>query len=101
MFKRMCFNVFAHNRDDHSKNFSFIYNEQEKTYRLGPAYDLIYSNTYFGEHTTTIDGNVKNPSEKELLKVGVSAGLSKKECLETLNNIKKIVFEDLNVYLNN
>lgn len=101
MFKRMCFNVFAHNRDDHSKNFSFIYNEQEKTYRLSPAYDLIYSNTYFGEHTTTIDGNGKNPSEKELLKVGVSAGLSKKECLETLNNIKKIVFEDLNVYLNN
>ena len=24
MYRLMCFNVFAHNRDDHSKNFSFI-----------------------------------------------------------------------------
>lgn len=27
MFRRMCFNVFAHNRDDHSKNFTYIYRE--------------------------------------------------------------------------
>ena len=25
MYDLMCFNVFAHNRDDHSKNFSFLY----------------------------------------------------------------------------
>ena len=30
MYRLMCFNVFAHNRDDHSKNFSFIYNDNEK-----------------------------------------------------------------------
>ena len=24
MYRRMCFNVFAHNRDDHSKNFSIL-----------------------------------------------------------------------------
>lgn len=24
MFRRMCFNVFAHNRDDHSKNFIYL-----------------------------------------------------------------------------
>ena len=28
MYRRMCFNVFAHNRDDHAKNFSWIYDEQ-------------------------------------------------------------------------
>lgn len=27
MFRRMCFNVFAHNRDDHSKNFTYLYDE--------------------------------------------------------------------------
>ena len=27
MFRRMCFNVFAHNRDDHSKNFIYLYDE--------------------------------------------------------------------------
>lgn len=29
-------------------------------WRLSPAYDLTYSNTYYGEHTTTVDGNGKN-----------------------------------------
>lgn len=24
LYRLMCFNVFAHNRDDHSKNFSYI-----------------------------------------------------------------------------
>lgn len=28
LFKIMCFNVFVHNRDDHSKNFSFLYDEK-------------------------------------------------------------------------
>lgn len=36
LFRLMCFNVFAHNRDDHSKNFSFIYSDDEENgfYRL-------------------------------------------------------------------
>ena len=57
MFRRMCFNVFAHNRDDHAKNFSFLYDDGLKGWRLSPAYDLTYSSTYFGEHTTSVDGN--------------------------------------------
>ena len=43
MFRLMCFNVFAHNRDDHSKNFSFIYDEELKKWKLSPAYDLTFS----------------------------------------------------------
>ena len=30
MYRRMCFNVFAHNRGDHSRNFSFLYDEIDK-----------------------------------------------------------------------
>ena len=29
MFRLMCFNVFSHNRDDHSKNFSFLYDDEK------------------------------------------------------------------------
>ena len=57
LYRLMCFNVFAHNRDDHSKNFTYLYNETEDVWRLSPAYDLTYSTTYYGEHTTTVDGN--------------------------------------------
>ena len=62
MYRRMCFNVFAHNRDDHSKNFTYIYNEKDDMWRLSPTYDLTYSNTYYSEPPTTVDGNGKNPS---------------------------------------
>jgi len=63
MFRRMCFNVFSHNRDDHSKNFSFIYSGDDSNgqWRLSPAYDLTFSTTYYGEHTTSVNGNGKNP----------------------------------------
>jgi serine/threonine-protein kinase HipA len=87
MFRRACFNVFAHNRDDHAKNFAFLYDEKEDHWRLSPAYDLTYSNTYFGEHTTSVDGNGRNPGEKELLNVGVKAGMKKNVCSEIIHEI--------------
>lgn len=83
MFRRMCFNVFAHNRDDHSKNFSFVYDTESETWRLSPAYDLTYSTTYYGEHTTSVDGNGQDPGETELLTVGVQAGMKK-------NNVRRL-----------
>ncbi|EHI78971.1 hypothetical protein HMPREF9093_00769, partial [Fusobacterium sp. oral taxon 370 str. F0437] len=57
LFRLMCFNVFSHNRDDHSKNFSFIYNEDLNKWELSPAYDLTYSYSINGKHATTINGN--------------------------------------------
>lgn len=99
LFRIMCFNVFSHNRDDHSKNFSFIYDENEKSWHLSPAYDLTYSTTYFGEHTTTVDGNGSNPSELELLNVGLKAGMKKHVCLEIIRDIKTIVEQNLEKYI--
>lgn len=98
MFRRMCFNVFAHNRDDHSKNFTYLYHEAENRWRLSPAYDLTYSNTYYGEHTTTVDGNGRNPGEKEILAVGVAAGMERTECKRIMNQIKDCVNQMLGRY---
>lgn len=85
LFLRMCFNVFAHNRDDHSKNFSYLYDEREGLWRLSPAYDLTCSFTYYGEHTTSVDGNGRNPGRAELLAVGTGAGLKPKACNEMID----------------
>ncbi len=90
MFRRACFNVFSHNRDDHAKNFSFLYDEKFDCWRLSPAYDLTYSNTYWGAHTTSVDGNGKNPDMQDLLSVGVKAGMRKKKCMEIIEEIKDI-----------
>ena len=69
LYRLMCFNVFAHNRDDHSKNFSYIYRDREKRWILSPAYDLTYSNSIGGEHATTVNGNGVDPGMEDLLSV--------------------------------
>ena len=99
MFRRMCFNVFAHNRDDHSKNFTYLYDEEKDRWSLSPAYDLTYSNTYYGEHTTTVDGNGRNPGRKELLTVGIAAGMKKEVCIESMDMVEKCVKNMLGRYL--
>ena len=80
MYRRMCFNVFAHNRDDHTKNFSWIYDEACDGWHPSPAYDLTWSTTYHGEHTTTVNGNGKDPGLEDLLAVGKAAGLPPVRC---------------------
>lgn len=99
MFRRMCFNVFAHNRDDHSKNFTYLYDETNDNWRLSPAYDLTYSNTYYGEHTTAVDGNGRTPGRKELLAVGMTAGIEKEKCVRMIDIIEANVNEMLAEYL--
>lgn len=99
LFRVMCFNVFAHNRDDHAKNFSYLYDETTHHYRLSPAYDLTYSTTYYGEHTTSINGNGANPSKNDLLQVGLKAGMNKQTCVQIIDEIETIVKQKLSKYL--
>jgi serine/threonine-protein kinase HipA len=42
LFRRMVFNVFARNQDDHTKNISFLMNKRG-AWSLAPAYDVTYS----------------------------------------------------------
>jgi serine/threonine-protein kinase HipA len=63
------FNVFAHNRDDHSKNFSFLMNSIGM-WRAAPAYDLTFSSSIHGMHSTMIAGESANPTKKNLLDLG-------------------------------
>lgn len=99
MYLRMCFNVFAHNRDDHAKNFSYLYDEESGRWRLSPAYDMTHSNTYYGEHTTSVDGNGKNPGPAELLAVGMKAGIPKRKCNDMIEKVQTRVSGMLKEYL--
>ena len=99
LFRLMCFNVFSHNRDDHSKNFSFIYNEDLNKWELSPAYDLTYSYSINGEHATTINGNGINPGLNDILKVAEKIGLDKKKAEKIAIEIKEIVKKELEIFL--
>ncbi|MBE5847954.1 MAG: type II toxin-antitoxin system HipA family toxin [Lachnospiraceae bacterium] len=96
MYRIMCFNILAHNRDDHTKNFSFLYTE-EKGWHLAPAYDLTYSDTYWGEQTTSVNGKGKSISDGDLIKTGTDAGIPKSRCLSILEEIREKV-KTLNCY---
>ncbi len=99
LYRLMCFNVFAHNRDDHSKNFSYIYLEDENRWVLSPAYDLTYSSSLNGEHATTINGNGVNPGINDLLEVAKKAGLDIKAARAAAEDIRECVKDNLGEYL--
>lgn len=93
LFRRMCFNVFAHNRDDHSKNFAFLYKEETDQWCLSPAYDITYSTTYYGEHTITVNGEGADPGRRHLLAVGLEAGISRRRCMDMMDEVEERVRE--------
>lgn len=78
MYRLMCFNVLVGNRDDHSKNFSFLYDDQLQGWKLSPAYDLTRNSGMNGEHATTVGGKGKDITAADLVSAGVDAGISQR-----------------------
>ncbi|MDZ4703539.1 MAG: type II toxin-antitoxin system HipA family toxin [Saprospiraceae bacterium] len=62
------FNVFANNRDDHSKNVSFLL-DAKGAWKMAPAYDLTFSYSGHGMHSTMVAGESANPSKKHLMEL--------------------------------
>ncbi|MCQ2752788.1 MAG: type II toxin-antitoxin system HipA family toxin [Bacilli bacterium] len=91
-FRRMCFNVYYMNKDDHSKNFSFIYDEKMNHYYLSPAYDLTKTKDKL-EHEMTVNGS-PNPSDDDILAVARRFKLDIKVCQEIMHTIKEVVQYD-------
>lgn len=85
-FKNAVFNVLSHNRDDHSKNFSFLM-DQQGNWTVSPAYDLTFSSGPAGEHSMMIMGEGKNPTKKHLLKLACTVGLKEDKALEIIHQV--------------
>lgn len=74
MYRLAVFNVLAHNRDDHAKNFSFLMDETGE-WKLSPAYDLTFSSGPNGEQSTMVMGQGRNPTRKNLIKPGLERNI--------------------------
>jgi len=74
LFLRMVFNHVARNNDDHSKNFSFIF--QDNTWRLSPAYDVAYcykpNNLWVERHWMSANGKRIGHMRADLIAVGAN-----------------------------
>jgi serine/threonine-protein kinase HipA len=83
-----CFNVLAHNRDDHAKNFSFLMNDSH-AWTFAPAYDLTFSDGPAGEQSTMVMGEGKNPGTEHLKALGKEHNL--KNAPRILTKVRKAV----------
>lgn len=86
MFRRMVFNVLAHNRDDHVKNHSLLMNAAG-VWTLTPAYDLTFSSGPGGEHSTTIANEGRAPQRKHMLQIAQEAAIGKQDANEEIDRV--------------
>lgn len=80
MFRRACFNVLAHNRDDHSRNFAFLMDERGG-WRPSPAYDLVFSPGPGGEHTMLVAGEGRAPGRDHLASLAARLELHRADAI--------------------
>ena len=85
-FRNAVFNVLSHNRDDHSKNFSFLM-DIHGNWTVSPAYDLTFSSGPSGEHSTMVMGKGKNPNKIHLLKLADTGGIKQDKALEIIHQV--------------
>lgn len=85
-FARCVFNVVFHNRDDHTKNFSYVLNPQGR-WQLAPGYDLSYCEGPGGEHQMDIEGEGRSPGRTHLLGLAKSAGLPVAPCQAIIERV--------------
>ena len=83
-----CFNVLAHNRDDHVKNFSFLLNARNE-WIFAPAYDLVFSYGPGGEQSMLVMGEGRNPGTTQLQALGKQHGI--KNAPEILAKVERAV----------
>ncbi len=70
LYRRMVFNVMTNNTDDHSKNFSFVL--EDNCWRLAPAYDVTFIFNVNGtgpniERRLSIGGKISEITKSDLL----------------------------------
>lgn len=87
LYKRMVFNEYAKNFDDHTKNISFLMDKMGK-WSLAPAYDMTFSfksdSIWVNSHQMLINGKADNISEEDLLLVAKRSGIKRRDALSAI-----------------
>ena len=87
MFTLAVFNVLAHNRDDHARQFSYIM-ERDGSWRMAPAYDLTWSQGPGGEHSSAVLGHGKNITRAHLIELGRKADLKAPDATQVIERVE-------------
>lgn len=97
MFRRMVFNVLIQNKDDHAKNFSFLWHNG--AWSLAPAYDLLpYVEGYHGQHATSVMGKGL-PDEADMIAAGETIRIPARRARSIIAEIKEKVLINKNAII--
>jgi serine/threonine-protein kinase HipA len=86
-FRRMVFNVLAHNRDDHTRQHAFLMSA-DREWRLAPAFDLTYAIGPGGEHYLDVEGEGRAPTRDHVINLGRRHSLLEKRVAEIIDQTR-------------
>ncbi len=91
LFRQMAFNVLSVNCDDHTKNFSFML-DQNKVWRAAPAYDVCYSydpgNPWVNSNMA-VNGKRTGITKKDLVSEGKKNSIMRPEAI--IDQVSEVV----------
>ncbi len=90
LFRRMVFNEYAKNYDDHTKNISFLM-DKKGVWSLSPAYDITFSyrkdSIWVSAHQMLINGKSDNIIKEDMLKVAEKANIKKSDAVKIIEQV--------------
>lgn len=84
------FNVLAYNRDDHTKNISYLM-DPSGNWAVAPFYDLTFSSGPGGEQSMLVAGEGRHPTEEHLMVLAKEAEVDCQKAQTVIQHVKDIV----------
>jgi serine/threonine-protein kinase HipA len=86
-FRRMVFNVLAHNRDDHVRQHAYLMDAKGE-WHLAPAFDLTFSHGPGGEHYMAVMGEGRAITRAHVEALGARHGISAKRVSAIIDEVR-------------
>ena len=88
IFRLMVFNILIGNKDDHAKNFAFLY--RGGSWHFAPAFDILPGEGMNGYHTTSVNDSI-TPTKKDLLETAKRSSLDIREAERIFDEIYSVI----------
>jgi serine/threonine-protein kinase HipA len=93
-FRRMVFNVLAHNRDDHVRQHAYLMDadgQRRGEWHLAPAFDLTFAHGPGGEHYMAVLGEGKNITRANVTAMGLQHGIAVRRVNAIIGDVAQAV----------
>jgi serine/threonine-protein kinase HipA len=89
-FRRMVFNILAHNRDDHVRQHAYLMDDKGE-WHLAPAFDLTFSHGPGGEHYMAVMGEGRAIAREHVEALGVRHGIAPKRIAAIIGEVEAAI----------